>query len=349
MRTLAILLMAASHVVRIIAHSGRGAWCRVVLDLDPTTQGLFMTLVGASLAWSWKSAQARGLGRGAWLRARARRAAEVYAVGVLIFFFEKGLQWPWTLVAPGILADIALAIIGLSVVASSRRPVLGALALAALGYGLLGFLEHQGLQITLPPLNAANAPLLPNVALAACGLAAGVALVRGDRRLLAGLGLAALGAATLAVSAHGFWPLLTDGLGRSTSIIRYWGDADGVSATWAMLRGQALPVGTVEYFNPTLAGQPLILGMVAATWLLLRGLRPLLARVERVALLPGRYSLGAYIFHLVLVSLPVVITGQSHPLRTPLTANLFLAAIYAAIWGYAVFRQWQVGRRRAAA
>lgn len=347
MRTLAVVLMAGSHVTRIIKSSARDAWCAPALLSDPLIQGLFMSLVGASLAWSWQNAQARGLDRGAWLRARLRRAGLVYLVGVLLFLFDKGAQLPWLFLAPGILADIALAIVLFSLVASSRRPVLGALSLSALGYGALALLTATGTEIMLPPINAANAPLLPNTAITGIGLAAGIGLVRGDRRLLAGLGLGGLLLLGGALSQASPAALLGDELGRSFSTIVYRGEGHGLQNTWGMITGAELTDNAVEYFNPTLAGQPFVLGMLVVLWLLFRALRPVLCRVEGWLLLPGRHSLGVYVFHLLLVGLPVAVVGRSKPLRELWIANGYMLFVLVAVWAFSAVRQWQ-GRRRSA-
>ncbi|MCK6506456.1 heparan-alpha-glucosaminide N-acetyltransferase domain-containing protein [Myxococcota bacterium] len=348
MRTLAIVLMAASHVTRIIKPSVRDAWCAPSLLMDPLIQGMFMGLVGASLAWSWRGAQARGMDRAAWLRARSRRAAQVYLVGVLLFFFDKGAQLPWLFLTPGILADIALAIVVFSFVASSRRPVLGALALTAAGYAAFAWLTVTGVELRIPPINAANAPLLPNTLISGLGLAAGIGLVEGRRGLLAGLGLGGLLllAASLATASPA--ALLGDELGRSFSTIVYRGDGMGLQNTWGMLTGAELADNEIEYFNPTLRGQPFVLGMLVVLWLGFRALRPLLARVESWLFLPGRESLGVYVFHLLLVGLPVAVMGRAKPLREEGIANAYMLFVLVAIWGFswAWPRLWRVVSRR---
>lgn len=346
MRTLAVILMAASHVTRIVLGSVRGWWCAPALLLDPLTQGLFMGLVGASLAWSWSNAQRKGTQRAPWLRARARRALEIYLIGVLLFLFDKGTQFPWLFIAPGILADIALAIVVYSVLASSRRPVLWTLLSTLCAYGVMGWLEWPGLGVSLAAVNAGNAPLLPNVALTGFGLLAGLGLVRQDRRLLGGLAILGLGGAAAMLSQHSFTQLLGDEFGRTFSSVTYLGGHDGLSNTWAMLSGGTLVPDKVEYFTPSLASQPLVLGLLVALYLAFRVLRPVLERLSETVLLLGRYSLGAYVFHLALVGLPVVIIGRAKPLRSAVAGNGAMALVLVAIFGYAVVREWQTRRRR---
>jgi len=345
MRTIAIIAMAASHVSRTIRHSIRPDWCAPALLLDPFIQALFMALVGASLAWSWHNAMARGTDRGTWLRGRLRRAGQVYLFGVLLFLFDKGLQLPWIVIAPGILADIALAIVAYGVIASSRRPVLGALLLSAAGYGLLAVLDARGL--TVPPLNAANAPLVPNFAITGLGLAAGIGLLRDDRRLLSALGLLGLAGAAWLLRDHSVAELLDSPFGRTENDMTYLGRSHGLANTWGLLTGAELRPHTVTYFNPALRAQPFVLGAVVATWLLLRLLRPLIERVQGWLFVIGRHSLGVYVFHLALVGLPVAVLGRSKPLRTTLAANSWMLFVLLACYAFAGVRHWQLARRRA--
>jgi len=345
MRTLAIILMAASHVTRIVWGQVRGWWCAPALLLDPLTQALFMGLAGASLAWSWSNAQHRGVDRGPWLRARWRRAFEIYLVGVLIFFFDKGTQLPWLFVAPGILADIALCIVVYAFAASSRRPVLWTVALTLLAYAAMAALQWSGHEIPLPAVNAGNAALLPNVALAGFGLVAGIGLLHRRRGLLAALAVVGLGGAALMLSQHSLPALLGDEVGRTFSTTTYFGRADGLSNTWAMLNGAELVPDDVEYFNPSLTGQPLVLGLLVAIYLGLRLIRPSLSRVTHSLLLPGRYSLGAYVFHLALAGLPVIIIGRGKPLRTPLLGNAYMVLVLVGIYAYSWLREWSTRRR----
>lgn len=342
MRTIAILLMATSHFTRTVKSTARSFWGEPALLLDPYIQALFMGLVGASLAWSWHGAQARGMGRGPWMRARGRRALQVYGIGVALFFFDKGLQLPWVFISPGILADIALGIVVYGTLASSRRPIAWTLGLTGLGYAALFLLERQGL--SLPVLNGGNAPLLPNTLSIGVGLLFGIGLLRGDRRILLPLAGLALGAGALVLARHGLVALLDGPLGRTEDSLVFQGTAFGLANTWGILTGAELEPHPVVYFNPTLLGQPLVLGMVVATWGLLRLLRPLLAPVSRGLFLPGRYSLGIYVFHLVVVGLPVLIMGRSKPWRTEPTAWVGLIGLLLCCYAYAAFRQWQVRR-----
>lgn len=343
MRTIAIMTMAGSHVARIIRGRERDFWCEPAILLDPYTQAMFMALVGASLAWSWNNAQARGVDRSSWLKGRGKRALEVYLWAVLLFLFDKGLQWPWTFVAPGILADIALAIVVYGVVASSRRPVLGAALLSAAGYALLALLDHQGL--VLPPLNAANAPLLPNVAVTGFGLVAGIGLLRDDKRLLGALALLTLPAGAWLLLQHGPAALLDFPLGRTENDMVYLGDSHGLANTWGLLTGAELQPNEVTYFNPSLRAQPFVVGAVVATWMLLRPLRPLTERVQGWLFVVGRHALGVYVFHLALVGIPVAVFARSKPLRTELAGNLYMLFVILACYAFAFGAQWRAQRR----
>lgn len=347
LRTLAIVAMIATHLTRLISGPVRGPWCAPSLLLDPLIQALFMGLAGASLAWSWQGAQRKGLPRGTWLRARARRAGEVYLVGVALFFFDKGPQLPHLFLAPGILAAIALAILLLAPIASSRHPVAGSLALAALGYGAMALLAPT--PIVLPPINAGNAALLPNVPMACLGLAAGVGLVKGDRRLLVGMALPLLGAGSWLAWQHGPSDLLGYEVGRVTSMVSYRGKSHGLDIALDMLRGEALVERPVEYFNSSLIAQPFVLGLVVVLFLLLRLTRPLWQRAATLLFLPGRASLTAYVLHLLLLGLLVAATGKTKPLTVPWAGEAVFVAVLALVYlAAAAIERWSRRKRREA-
>lgn len=343
LRTIAILAMILSHVTRTIRKSTRSDWCEVALLLDPFIQALFLGLVGASLAWSWSNAQARGQDRATWLRGRGKRALQVYLVGVVIFFFDKGPQLPWIVIAPGILATIAAAIVLYAPLVSSRRPVTWALLLSAGGYLLEGVLEHKG--IFMAPFNIANAPLLPNAAVTGLGVAAGMALLRDDRRLLGGMAAVALAGAAFLLTRHTPAELLDVPFGRNEHTLVYQGGSHGLANTWAMLTGTAEP-DEVTYFDPSVQAQPFVLGMVAAAWLLLRVLRPLLSRVERWLFVVGRHSLQVYVVHLALVGLPTIIQARSKPWREAWTGNLWAVTVVLLCYAFAWAWERRLQRRR---
>ncbi len=346
LRTLAILAMVATHLTRLISGPVRGPWCAPSLLLDPLIQALFMGLAGASLAWSWRGAQRRGQARGTWLRARARRAGEVYLVGVVLFFFDKGPQLPHLFLAPGILAAIALSIVVLAPIASSRHPVAGALSLAALGYGAMAALGPT--PIALPPITAGNAALLPNVPLACLGLAAGVGLLRGDRRLLAAMSLPALVWGGWLALQHGPAALLGYEVGRVTSTVSYRGKSHGLDIALDMLQGAELAERPVEYFNSSLVAQPFVLGLVVLLYLLLRLSRPLWQRGAALLFLPGRASLTSYVLHLLLLGLLVAATGKAKPLTVPWAGEAVYIAVLALVYlAAALNERWMHRKKRA--
>lgn len=332
LRTLAFLAMVATHGARLIEPSTRGPWCAVALLLDPLIQALFMGLVGASLPWSWSAAQGRGLDRPRWLRARARRAGQVYLVGVLLFFFDKGPQLPYLLLAPGILADIALAILLLSPLAAGRFAVPGSLGLAGALYLAQAAMARWELFVPLPPINAGNAAWLPNLPMAALGLAAGRLLHDGQhRRLMLAVSPLLLAGLCLAIR-YGPAALLGYEQGRVTSTVVYQGRGHGAGIALAMLRGEALAGRGVEYFNSTLLAQPFVLSLAVLLFLALRGSRRLWRRAEGWLFLPGRHSLMAYALHLALLGLPVAALGRARPFQAPGQGEVWLLGVVLIVW-----------------
>lgn len=91
-------------------------------------------------------------------------------------------------------------------------------------------------------------------------------------------------------------------------------------------------------------------GMVISV--LYAGLRlgePVLARLHRSIWLIGQYSLGVYVFHLVLIALPVVVMGESRPLDYAWQCWAFSAALFALCYAYAFVRHGMLRRKKARA
>ena len=89
MRSLAILLMAMSHVARLVEDDARPLWGALSLLVEPYTQALFLGLVGASLVHSRQAAVRRGDPAGAWAGARLKRMLQLFLLSGVVFFLER--------------------------------------------------------------------------------------------------------------------------------------------------------------------------------------------------------------------------------------------------------------------
>lgn len=349
LRLLAVVLMLLAHTARITATKARPWWGEPSLDLEPLCQGLFLCLVGVSLAYSWDVARYRGAAPRRWLLARGRRAGELMALSVLFFLVERGPSWPHWLTSTGILAIIAAAMVLFAPLVLLRRPLAWSAVCTLALWAIALALDHRDLEIL--GLNAGNGPLLPTAVYAGVGLT-GLLLVRRFGRRGFGalllLGILGAGAVLWGAPGHSLHEALDSDWSRSHHTIELWGRSHGLANAWAMLRGQELRILRARFFNPRPHLVPLVSAMVIALYLALHPARRWLARVGPWGLAIGRYALGVYVLHLGLVALPVLITGRMHALTETWQSNAWLLLSALACQGYASFRHWQALRRRRA-
>ena len=348
LRLLAVVLMVCAHTARLTATSARPWWGEPSLVLEPLCQALFVGLVGVSLALSWEAAQGRGGAAWPWLRAHLRRAGELMGLSVLFFLLERGPTWPHLLLSTGILFIIAAAIVIFAPIVPRR----GALAWSAvLTFGLWSVamvMDHR--EIWVLGFNAGNGPLLPTAIHAGFGLTAVLCWRRFGWKGAAGvLAVAALAAAAVLGVAGSFVAALDSDWGRTSHILTFRGSGHGLQNAWAMIQGEDLRNMRASFFNPKPRMIPIVAAMVAWLYLLLALARPLLARVSTWGLAMGRYALGVYVLHLVLVALPVVVAGRMQAFREPWQSSGYLLLTLALCQAYAMARTLQHRRRRGAA
>ncbi len=345
MRSLAILLMAGSHVTRLVPDALWPPWGRLVMLIEPYTQALFLGLVGASLVHSSQATLARGGSRSAWMGARLTRMGQLFLLSLVVFWLERGPQWPHGIVSTGILALIAGAIAIFTVTVAAPAPLATTAAVTAALCALSAGLDLGGIEVLA--INAGNGPLLPTAL--HCGLGATAVLAWGRWGRRAGVALLVLGAACVALSLSlaSFHDLLNEPLGRSLHRLQFQGRGHGPQITLDMLQGKALKTTKASYFNPRPTLVPLVAGMGLWTYVLLAPLRKLWDKTGRSLLLIGRYSLGTYLFHLALIAVPVLVFGKNPPFASAQVGLAYFGFVVLACYGFAAFRQWQEDRKRA--
>lgn len=368
LRTLAILGMMAAHTARLIVPAARPDWARFILLVEPVIPSLFLFLVGLSLAHSFGSARLRGETPGVWYRRQLRRAGGLWVISAVFFALEMGVRLPDMLVAGGILANIAYAIIltGALLALPSAHPApprrtrilrAGALGTAlAAGGTLFVLLDLGGARVH--PVNIGNSPFLPLWLFAFTGAlwgtltlgtrAADAAVPAGapspprwSRWLTGGAAVALAVVAIILIARSGLDALFTKPLGRS--------DASRLVP--------APPYGgsplTVGYYNlkPLLAITCLGLHLAALTMFgavqravrQARALRPSGAawatRLLRASLALGRHALTAYILHLALLAGLVVLSGERQPLDSGGQGTLVLVAVALVCYAAIILRQ----------
>lgn len=333
LRTLAILLMVASHTSRLIAWDERRDWSRWSLVIEPFTASLFLILVGASLVWSWKKAREAGLARPAWLRRQGIRAAALWATSMVFYVVSEGFHWPDAVFLSGILCTIAYTSLAGSLLVSSRRPMLWlGLAILALS-ALYAWLDLGERYIFI--LNAGNSPLLPLALFGICG-AWGALALESRRKLLLVL-LVAAACATLAalLSRHSFQELFTKPLGRYETA-RVFMTGTGPAGT-----GKVIP-----YYNLRVILAPAILSLAALLYALLAAVRPAADRAAAWAFRLGRRSLDVYILHLAILAIFVTIGGK-RPLKETWQGDAVILGVLGICYLWAWGRDaWKLRRNR---
>ncbi len=327
LRTVAILLMMASHTTRLIDKEERRFWSEFAMLIEPLTASLFLLLVGAALVRSWEVRGASG--RGEWLKRSARRAALLWAISCAFFVLEHGFHFPDALVSSGILATIAFALILFSLPISSKHSAVYLSAMAAAGTALFIYLDAAQMRVFL--LTSGNSPWLPLLLFTAIGaLAARWVRARQDGAVK---GLAVLGLALVSGSLylHGFEEFFSKPLGRYGYVREMagglWGEPKSVS-----------------YYNLRPALLPMITGICALMYSGFFGCRNLLARMEKFALALGRKSLQVYVLHLFLLALLVVLWGP-RPLGQAWQGDAALAALIAVCTGWVFLQERRSSRR----
>lgn len=337
LRTLAVIGMMAAHTARLMPREVRPDWATGVLLIEPIIPSLFLLLVGLSLARSFTAAAARTVTPGNWYRRQLKRAGALWIVSFVFFTLELGVRLPDALLAGGILATIAYAIVLVGGLLALGRGIAPVAITLLLGTTLFVYLDASGLGIH--PVNIGNAPFLPLWLFALMGAIIGLGFNKpqglgpteheGERRparkkLLLTLGVAAGAVACALIARYGLEALFSKPFGRSDAgrlvpaPLFTLAEAGGVNGTKG--GGEAIHVG---YYNlrPVLAAA--CFGLQFAAFALLG---PLLTAVQ-VRLKAGDrifswiFALGcralmAYILHLTLLALLIVFAGERQPLKT---------------------------------
>lgn len=335
LRTVAVLLMVASHTSRLIAWDERREWSRFSLVIEPFTASLFLILVGASLVQSWRKAVAAGTARSAWLRRQGLRALALWALSAVFYTLSEGFLLPDAVVLSGILCTIAYTAAAGSLLVSGSRPVLHLALAAGAMAALYAWLDLGGRRVFV--LNAGNSPLLPLSLFGLLGALGALAVTGGAgarhaRLLLAGAAVMAL---AFLLSRHSFRELFTKPLGRYET-----------ARVFQVGPPEAGTVKSIPYYNLRLILAPAILSLAVLLYAFLAAARPVLDRCSAWLLRLGRRSLDVYILHLVILAAFVVAAGK-RPLKETWQGDAVylgvVSACYLWAWGRDAFRS----RRRA--
>src|SRR5690349_2967232 len=94
-RGLAVTGMMLAHTTRVtLAHAEESSFRAGVSRLEPAVSVAFLWLVGWSLERSYLSASHSGTDGGRWYGRALTRAATLYAVGMVLFALQYGVEAP---------------------------------------------------------------------------------------------------------------------------------------------------------------------------------------------------------------------------------------------------------------
>ena len=151
-RGLAMVLMTATHALRVFHSETTPEFGQWLLRIEPVTPMLFFVIAGWSLARSHR----RAPDPAAWRKRHLLRALALWAISVALFFAYSGPQWPEILVSNGVLGCLAVSI---AVGALMGGDWILTAALLVLSSAAWLVLDHRGVRID--GINNGTFPLFP--------------------------------------------------------------------------------------------------------------------------------------------------------------------------------------------
>jgi hypothetical protein len=151
-RGLAMILMTATHALRVLRPADLPELGQWLLRVEPVTPMLFFVIGGWSLAHSLR----RSSDHFAWRKRHLLRAVGLWSLSAAMFFLYSGPQWPELLTSNGVLGCFAISVAVATVLGTCWIPAT-ALLVASIGAWLV--LDRQGIRID--GLNNGTFPVLP--------------------------------------------------------------------------------------------------------------------------------------------------------------------------------------------
>lgn len=321
-RGLVVVMMFVVHTRRLQPAAEATALeqaLRFFMWTEPYVAASFLFIAGVSLALAHER------GGSEFLRKALARSLGLYALAVVLFVPQYGVELPDLVVSPGILSAIALslAVTALALASASPDRVLALAALVVLG--ATAWLDLRGASV--PGLTAGPGGAFPLVAVSALGAWAWRARWRGLATITLVGALCSL--AALAMSAR--W------ITEHASLYRVH------SGQLALLElAKDARRAPTFFWNHSALGALGLLLPIGATLALLR------AAAKRLTLTPlallGRHALAAYVVHLGLLGV-ADLTGLAP--RSPAQTWLMVAVLTLACLGGAWLLELRTsGRRR---
>lgn len=327
-RCLAVVMMFVVHAFRLQAPRSRssGGALEALLELfmwaEPYVAATFLFVAGISLVLSKRKAKSTAV----WLRKLALRALGLYALSVLLFVAQFGVDLPDLLASSGILSAIAVAIVLTGLMLASPKPnwTLAALGIATVGVG--SYLEATAR--TVSGLNGGPGGAVPLIAFTAFGALLARLVQRRGKRALGWVIALTAPLCAFAVFSHAAW---------TQNVVSRYADLGGQLAVTALWDPELLaraPHSAVVFWNHSVVGVAGLLLPLSASLAvaLFAPKRAFAARGFGPVLLVGRHALAVYVMHLgVLGVLDVAgVTPPSAAWTWVTIAALFALAVAVA-------------------
>jgi uncharacterized membrane protein len=334
-RTVAIVLMIACHVSRLISKKIRPDWMEFCMLIEPLCQGLFLAMVGVSLTYSKHLFQQKN--RSGWKRKQFKRGLELYGIALLFFFSQHGWQWPYLFINSGILMTIALSIVMWTILLSRSIPFWGLLTIGLTLFGIDHLLEAVEFQSAF--INSGAGPFFTHCVLSSYGVIAGALLIKGNSKQLSFLVITMILFAGISLSQHTFTELFSYPFGRKDFSLVYFKASSGPEQLWKIASGIELKRTTKFYYNYRVGLAPMLMAMCTGVYLFFRILRPITSLLSPLWLI-GKHSLGIYILHLIIIALITIIVGKVRYFTTPMGINgcFFCITLVCYIYAWAKTR-----------
>lgn len=343
LRTIAILLMIASHTSRLVDWSERREWSRWVLLIEPLTASLFLMLVGASLVFSWQAfsyqalfekqnelteienASPRKIARGKWYQKQALRALMLWVISCVFYTVEEGFHLPDALLLSGILATISYTIILGMILVSVRFsiPILFFACSLLFGYHL--YLDHSNTLLFMITLG--NSPLMPLFLFACLGALLAKIILLNNRYFNWIVIVAACLVLAWIFHRHPFEAVFTKPLGR------YEMTRTLISGNHDIKIEKKIP-----YYNLRPILVPTIASIIILLYAVLTLIKYLLSKCSKYIFVIGKRSLEVYILHLSLLAL-LVLHGGMRPLHQAWQGDLTLVLVIGTCYLWSITRE----------
>lgn len=292
-RGLAMVLMTATHALRVFRPDASPEFAQWLLRIEPITPTFFFLLAG----WGLARSRHRSGGQPGWHWRQARRALGLWLLSAFLFFSYAGPQWPESLTSTGVLQCLAISIlVGILL----KHAWMAGVASLVISLVFL-WLHAQGLRID--GINQGSFPLYPFLPIFLAAQALEQPL---RQRSWMQPALATGGAlVVLALSAHVGFRNLWGAWGITNTFQEYvrtsGAGMNGFALARDLLNGAPTSVHQVSFWSTLPRLVPVIASLAGLATLFLCAVGDRFPQRLRPLALLGRHALPYYVGHLLVL------------------------------------------------